>query len=249
MTLPVYIDPELGAPGQGAQIDLSGTEAHHAHVKRTQPGEQIDIVDGRGTRVTVEVSEVSPALVRGTVLARTVEPAPANPITLVQALAKGGRDEAAIESAVEVGVLGIVPWQADRSIVRWSGPKAAKGCAKWQQIAASAMKQSRQSYLADVSEPVTSGDLAELVRAAVADGGRAFICHESATEPLAGLAIDRPGPLWIIVGPEGGISDTELAALIEAGGEPVLLGRSVLRSGTAGTVAAAVLQVTSGSWR
>lgn len=248
MTLPVYFDPDVGEAA-GSSIELAGAEAHHAHVKRTRPGDHIDIVNGRGTRVTVEVTSITPALVRGTVIARTDDDTPPNPITLVQALAKGGRDEAAIESAVEVGVLGIVPWQADRSIVRWSGPKAVKGRDKWQQVALAAMKQSRQAHLPSVAEPVTTVGLAGMVRAAVAAGGRVFICHETASEPLSARAIDGSGPLWIIVGPEGGISDPELSALVDAGGEPVLLGRSVLRSGTAGTVAATVLQVTSGHWR
>lgn len=91
--------------------------------------------------------------------------------------------------------------------------------------------------------------LAAKVRETVAAGGRAFICHETATEPLAGKEIGSPGPIWIIVGPEGGVSAAELEMLVEAGGEPVLLGRSVLRSGTAGTAAATVLQVTTGYWR
>ena len=246
MTLPVYLDQDLA---EGPQAVLAGEEAHHAHVKRTAVGEHIDIVDGRGTRVTVEVIEAGQKSLTGTVLSRTVDPAPAHPITLVQALAKGGRDEAAVESAVEVGVLGIVPWQADRSIVRWAGPKAAKGTAKWQQVAAGAMKQSRQSHLPHVSDVVTTKMLAEKVRETVAAGGRIFICHETATEPLAGKEIGSPGPIWIIVGPEGGVSAAELEMLVEAGGEPVLLGRSVLRSGTAGTAAATVLQVTTGYWR
>lgn len=246
MTLPVYLDPDLPS---GDDIVLVGDEAHHAHVRRTREGELVEIVDGRGARATIRVTDASPQALRGTVISRVTDPAPANPITLVQALAKGGRDEAAVESAVEVGVAGVVPWQADRSIVRWSGPKAEKGAAKWRSTALAAMKQSRQSRLADVSECVTTAALVERVRDLVDVGGRAFVCHESADVPLASRTIDRPGPLWVIVGPEGGISGDELAALQEAGGESVLLGRSVLRSGTAGTAAAVVLQVTGGYWR
>ena len=245
MTLPVYLDPDLE---DGTHIVIVGDEAHHAHVKRTAVGDRVDVVDGRGVRVTIEVAEAAPDRLAGTVVERVVDPATTHPITLVQALAKGGRDESAVESAVEVGVLQVIPWQADRSIARWSGPRAEKGTAKWRQIARAAMKQSRQSYLPAVADPVTSRQLAELVRQATRDGGRVFVCHESARSGLAGATI-APGPVWIIVGPEGGISDDELSALVEAGGEPVLLGPSVLRSGTAGTAAAVVIQTMTGQWR
>ena len=246
MTLPVYLDQDLG---EDTQIILAGDEAHHAHVKRTVAGDRIDVVDGRGTRATVEVTEAGPKSLTGTVVERVAEPLPANPITLVQALAKGGRDESASEAAVELGVLSIVPWQADRSIVRWSGPQAAKGAAKWRQVAAGAMKQSRQTYLPTVSDVVSSRELAGRVRECAAAGGRIFICHETADVPLAGIDISAPGQVWVIVGPEGGISSEELDELVAAGGEPVLLGRSVLRSGTAGMAAVTVLQVTTGFWR
>ncbi|MBM9432762.1 16S rRNA (uracil(1498)-N(3))-methyltransferase [Flaviflexus equikiangi] len=246
MTLPVYYCADLP---DGGEVELLGEEARHAHVKRTTVGERIDLVDGDGGRVTVEVTGVSPSSLRGTIIGRRVDPRPEHPITLVQALAKGGRDEAAIESAVEVGVAGIVPWQADRSIVRWSGPKGEKGAAKWRHVALSAMKQSRQAFLPGVSDVVTSRQLNDRARSVTQAGGRVFICHETATSTLSSVTVGVPGPLWIIVGPEGGISEEELAGLVAAGGEPVLLGNSVLRSGTAGTVAATILQVISGTWR
>ncbi|MGO1472211.1 MAG: 16S rRNA (uracil(1498)-N(3))-methyltransferase [Flaviflexus sp.] len=249
MTLPVYLDEGLrGKPHHlGDTLVLEGDEAKHAHVKRTEIGERIDVVDGGGLRVTVRVTQSSPALLSGTVVESVVEAEPVSRLTLVQALAKGGRDESAIESAVEIGVLGIVPWQADRSIVRWSGPKADKGVAKWQQVARAAMKQSRQAFLPKVSSVATTKQLAERVRESTSSGTRIFICHESAETGLAGVDVAR-GPAWIIVGPEGGISEAELELLVSAGGEPVLLGPSVLRSGTAGAVAATVLQVRSGAW-
>ena len=249
MTNQVYYGPHLDDVAQGSHIELTGEEARHAHVKRTDIGELIDVVNGRGLRATIEVTSVTSSSLTGTAV-EVVEEAPSlYPMTLVQALAKGGRDESAVEAAIEVGVQGIVPWQADRSIVKWAGPKAAKGVTKWEQVALAAMKQSRQAYLPTVSDVHTTKQLAQAIRSVVGGGGRVFICHEEATQRLAGIELTEPGPVWIVVGPEGGMAPAEVDLLVEAGGELVLLGDTVLRSGTAGSVAATVVQVTSGAWR
>ncbi|WP_054952306.1 16S rRNA (uracil(1498)-N(3))-methyltransferase [Flaviflexus massiliensis] len=249
MTNQVYYDPNLGKTVEvGSPVELTGDEARHAHVKRVTPGEVIDVVNGAGTRATIRVASASPTSLVGTAESVSHEER-GIAITLVQALAKGGRDESAIEAAIEVGVNGIVAWQADRSIVRWSGPKADKGIAKWEQLGLAAMKQSRQSHLPTVSGPYTSKQLTQAIADTVQDGGRVLLCQETATTRLAGLEFDPTDRVWIIVGPEGGISEVELDSFVRAGGEPVLLGDNVLRSGTAGTVAATVVNVLSGSWR
>ncbi len=121
--------------------------------------------------MTVEVAE------------QLVEPAPAVRFVVVQALAKGDRGELAVELLTEVGVTEILPWQAARSIVRWSGERGVKGLARWRSTAREAAKQSRRLWAPTVAEPIDTAGLA--ARIAAAD--IALLLHEDATTPLAAV--------------------------------------------------------------
>jgi len=243
----------LGALSAGDLYVLDGAEGRHAGVvQRRGPGERLDVVDGAGTRLRCVVDAVEGGEVRLRVDEVVAEPAPAVVLTLVQALAKGDRDELAVEAAVEVGVDAVVPWQADRSVVVWRGQRAAKSHAKWVATVRSAVKQARRACLPPVTEPVTTRQLAARVREVVAAGGGAVVLHEDATTPLAGVTLPAPSSdpsaLLVVVGPEGGISDAEVAALEEAGAVTARLGPHVLRTSTAGPVAVALLSERLGRW-
>jgi len=243
----------LGTLGPGDVYVLDGAEGRHAGVvQRRGPGERLDVVDGAGTRLRCVVDVVEGGEVRLRVDEVVAEPAPGVVLTLVQALAKGDRDELAVEAAVEVGVDAVVPWQADRSVVVWRGQRAAKSRAKWVATVRSAVKQARRACLPSVAEPVTSRQLAGRVREVVAAGGAAVVLHEAATTALADVALPAPSSappaLLVVVGPEGGISDAEVAALEEAGAVTARLGPHVLRTSTAGPVAVALLSERLGRW-
>ncbi len=248
MTAPVFIDPAAGTVAVGDVLRVEGDEAHHAvTVQRRAVGEVLEVVDGAGTRVTGEVVATGDRLLelRVDAVSRDVDPE----ATLVQALAKNGRDEQAIESAVELGVTRIVPWASARAIVQWRGPKMAKGRSRWAALAAAAAKQSRRALVPPVEDLVATDALVQRVATAVSAGDRVLVLHEKADAPLAGLAWPDPAvPVWIVVGPEGGISDAEVEALAAAGGEPVLLGPHVLRASSAGPAALAALAVLRGHW-
>lgn len=241
MTLPVFYDP--AADPQAAELVLGGTEGRHAvNVRRIGPGEFIDVVNGRGLRLRVQVTAVEPGQARGVVVERTQE-LPSRPhLTLVQALAKGGRDEQAIETCTEFGIDAVVPWQAERSIVRWDAKKAAKGQARFEQTALAAAKQSRRACVPVVHELQTSAQLTKWI----AGQPRVFVLHEEATRPLTDYLGEGFEAAALVVGPEGGISEQELAAFVRAGAIPVLLGRHVLRSATAGAWATAVIRAQLG---
>jgi 16S rRNA (uracil1498-N3)-methyltransferase len=183
-------------------------------------------------------------------LERVAEPDPGVRLVLVQALAKGDRDELAIEAATEVGVDGVLPWQAERSVVVWRGDRAAKSRARWVGTVRAAAKQSRRARLPEVGTAVDTTGLASRVRETVAAGGAALVLHEDASTPLAaaGLGDAEPRTVLVIVGPEGGISDRELGLLTDAGAEAVRLGPHVLRTSTAGPVALALLAERLGRW-
>lgn len=233
----------------GAAFTLRGDEAHHAAtVKRVVPGEAIDVLDGRGHRLSCTVVDASPAAVVVTVDRTSFDPLPDTRIVLVQALAKGDRAELAVEAATELGVDAVLPWQADRSIVRWRAEKAVRGRAKWEFLVRSASKQSRRTRVPDVLDVLDSRNLAHWL-----DGvEHSVVLHEEASESLAAYwnrALgSSAGTLAVLVGPEGGISPQEVESFTNHGAVPVQLGTNVLRASTAGPAALAVLNQLSGRW-
>lgn len=250
----------LAGPGMltdlcaGSQYRLDGAEARHAGVvQRRRVGERIDVVDGIGTRVRCRIAAVETGHLVLDVLGREQEAAPAVRLMLVQALAKGDRDELAIQAATEVGVDDVVPWQADRSIVVWRGERAARSRARWQAVLREATKQSRRALLPLLHEPVDSAGLADCVREVVATGGLAVLLSRLAAEPLDRLPLPQPDGLpprrvLVVVGPEGGITEAEHDDLVAAGAVPVRLGPHVLRTSTAGPVAISLLAQRLGRW-
>lgn len=227
----------------GDLVSLTGAEAKHAAVvRRLRVGEAVTVGDGAGVWLTGVAEEVSPSRVEVRVSARSEEPAPHPRIVLAQALAKGDRDELAVQAACELGVDEIVPWQASRSVSRWEGPKAVKGRERWSTIVREAAKQAHRAWVPEVSPPATTADLA--VRAA---SQRLLLLDPGASTRLSELEPDGRD-IVLVVGPEGGISDEELTKLSDAGAERVLLGETVLRTSTAGPAAIAVLSVALGRW-
>jgi 16S rRNA (uracil1498-N3)-methyltransferase len=247
VTLPLFlVAPErLAGVRPGASVLLDGAEGRHAAtVRRIGVGESVLLSDGRGTRATASVVAAGRAELELEVTAVDEDPEPDLRLVLVQALAKADRDDQAIESATELGVDEVVPWQAARSIVVWRGDRAAKALRKWESVVTAAAKQSRRSRVPVVAEPVSQRGLVERVRGSAL----ALVLHEDASLPLAGRALPESGDVLVVVGPEGGISPDELAALEEAGAVAVRLGSTVLRSSSAGPAALAVLSAAAGRW-
>jgi len=253
MTAPVFV-VEPGAiastVGTGDIWTLTGPEARHAGtVQRLRAGEPIEVVDGAGTRLRGEVTEGSgPAAVEIAVREVSHEEPPRPRLVLVQALAKGGRDEMAVEAATELGVDAVRPWQSARSVVQWRGDKAAKGEQRWRALVQAASKVARRSWLPEVLPFVRGEALVDVVAEATAAGAVVLVLHEVASTPLVQVPLDGVQEVLIVIGPEGGISDDEVDALVTAGGSAVLLGPNVLRSSTAGPAALAVLAARTGRW-
>ncbi|MGY1551784.1 16S rRNA (uracil(1498)-N(3))-methyltransferase [Microbacterium sp. A588] len=227
----------------GETVSLTGAEAKHAAVvRRLRVGESVTIGDGSGVWLEGTVTDVSASRVDVDITARTEAEIPDVRLVLVQALAKGDRDELAVQAACELGVDDIVPWQASRSISRWEGPKAAKGRERWASIVREAAKQAHRAWVPPVSAPLTTAQLI-----ARAEGKRMLVLDPTATVRLSTVAADHRDIL-LVVGPEGGISPEELQKFEAAGAERVLLGNTVLRTSTAGPAAIAVLSAALGRW-
>lgn len=244
MTRPLFYTEigELDSLTRGSAFVLGGAEGRHAAtVRRLAPGEDVWLADGAGVRADARVVAAAGGELRVEIDAVSRLKAPTCTFALVQALAKGDRDEQAIEAATELGVDRVVPWQAERSIVQWRGERAEKSRRKWVDTVRAAAKQSRRATIPAVADVVTTAGLAPLIARSVAT----FVLHEDARMPLASHPLPACGEVLVVVGPEGGISEAELATLTGAGGMPVRLGEGVLRSSTAGPAALAVLSATS----
>ncbi|SMH35753.1 16S rRNA (uracil1498-N3)-methyltransferase [Rathayibacter oskolensis] len=240
-----YIDESLDSGDfvAGGRLALTGAEARHAAtVSRIRAGETVRVGDGRG-RVATAVVESSEASRVVLLVSSVEEVAAASPrLVLVQALAKGDRDELAIQAATELGVDEVVPWQSARSVSRWSGGKEEKGRERWRSIVREASKQSLRARVPEVS-PLAA--LRALVERASAD--RVLVLEPGAAARLSAVVPDERD-IVLVVGPEGGIAPEELRGLVEAGAEAVSLGESVLRTSTAGPAAIAVLSARLGRW-
>lgn len=248
-----YLDDSLaaqlaateGAP-TASVVHLRGPDARHATtVARVRAGEHLRLGDGAGLVVHGVVVEVEPGDVALEVerVERYERPRPS--IHLVQALAKGDRDELAVQAATELDIDGVIPWLAARSVSRWDAAKAIKNRDRWQTIAREATKQSLRPWMPVIEPLVTTAQL--VARAAEST---VLVLDPTAEHTLSSMtpADLGHGDVLLVVGPEGGVSPEERDALVAAGARCVRLGSSVLRTSTAGPAAIAVLSASLGRW-
>ena len=239
-----YVD---ALPEVGELAVVHGDEGFHAaNVRRIRAGEELDLGDGHGTVSHCLVEDVAKGRLTARVLDRRTVPAPTPAVTVVQALPKSDRSELAIGLATEAGADAFVAWQASRCVARWDGAKADKGLRRWGAVARSAARQSRRPYIPSVTGLVSTAELVQRVRD---DSATTLVLHESATVNLTELPVAQADSLLLIVGPEGGIADDEIAALSAAGATPVQLGPTVLRTSTAAAVALGALGALTPRWR
>lgn len=245
MSRPVYVQEFPTPPTVGEVIELTGDEGRHAvSVKRTSVGEQIELVDGHGTRAVITVIGVSGKdRLTGVVDCAANEPASRPTVTVIQALPKAARSELTVDLLTQAGADVIVPWQAGRSVANW-GKKQDKGLAKWRAAARAAAKQSRRSRIPEITPVVDQTAVAALIQAAPL----ALMLHEDATGKITDQPVAQVDSVVLIIGPEGGISPAELDAFTAAGAHPVRLGPEVLRTASAGMVALAALGAVTDRW-
>jgi 16S rRNA (uracil1498-N3)-methyltransferase len=230
----------------GAELDLPESAATHvARVLRLREGAKIVAFDGRGDDHRCEILAVRGDRVRVRVDER-LPGLPESPlaVTLVQAVSRGERMDLTLQKATELGVATIVPVLSARSVVRLDADQAARKLRHWQAIVASAAEQCGRSVLPDVRPPV---DLDRHL-AAPAIAAVRLLPHPGATLPLARIGAPAGG-IELLVGPEGGFEDGEVASAVAAGYRTVSLGPRVLRTETAGMVAVTVLQALAGDLR
>ena len=211
--------------------ELGAEEYQHATKSlRIRDGEQIRLTDGKGKLAIAEFGE--PLKIIELWSAKPVQPV----IHVVQALAKGDRDELAVQTSTELGAAKFTPWQSERSIIRWDEKKAAKGVGRWQSIANEATKQSHQAWVPLVTSLARNTDFAIT--------GQLIVLDPDAEQSLTSMSIENE--VTLVVGPEGGISDNELQNLVARGAQLASLGNSVFRTSTAAPAAIATIRTLHG---
>lgn len=224
----------------GERVIFDARETHHlARVLRLRAGDVVQAADGRGQEFTVRLTRVGRGSAEGEILGRAARGADSPlSLTLVQGLPKGDTLDGIIRMATELGVARIVPVITERTVVRAEAARWGARLARWQRIAREATKQSGRAVVPDVAPPVP---LAAWLAGEPERG--LFVCFwEGSTRSLAALP---PGPTaraTVLVGPEGGLTAAEAAAVERAGALVVGLGPRILRAETAGPVALALIQ-------
>ena len=236
-------------PAVGGVAVVDGDEGFHAaSVRRLRPGEELVLSDGAGTVADCVVQSADKRKLTARVLAFRTAPLPRPPVTVVQAIPKSERSELAIELATEAGADEFVAWQAQRCVARWDGDRAANGLRRWRAVARSAARQSRRAWIPDVSGPMSTEALCSYLTQQIGAGAVVLVLHESADVPITEETVAQANSVILLVGPEGGISDSEITALMNAGAVTVRLGPTVLRTSTAAAVALGALGVLTPRW-
>ena len=227
--LTLFFVPDL--PSQvGASYSFNSEDANHAiKVLRIEVGEIFRVSDGNGGWANVQVNEVTKRSLETTVLEVGRQEPLEIQFTVVQALPKSDRAKEAVELLTEAGADVIVPWLANRSISR------TEVISKFATTAREACKQSRRLFIPQLHETVKEKGVIELIK----NADLALVFHESAQVKLSEIIAPQTKAkrVVIVIGPEGGITEEELAAFAAAGAHVAGLGRPILRSAHAGLAA------------
>lgn len=222
---------------QDKKIVITGKDFNHIkNVLRMKIGEEVAVSDGSGGReYRCGIEEYTDQEVICTLRFIKEEGVElSSKLYLFQGLPKADKMEFVIQKAVELGVHEIIPLAVKRCVVKLDGKKAAAKQGRWQGIAEAAAKQSKRGVVPVVREVM---NMQEAVRYAQ-DMDVKLIPYELAqgmqrTKELVGAVM--PGQsIAVFIGPEGGFEEREVQAALEAGIEPVTLGKRILRTETAG---------------
>jgi 16S rRNA (uracil1498-N3)-methyltransferase len=226
----------------GSTQTLDKDDAHHAiKVLRLKLGEVIKISDGVNKWVSGSIIEISKKELTISISERGDFEEKKPELVLVQAVTKSERNKEMLELAIEAGVDRIIPWQAERSISKWQSDSAQK----WEIGIKEACKQARQVRLPKLMPMLTTAGVVQLL----SKDARIIVFHESASEKFTQLQLPESlASIYLVIGPEGGISQSELSIFENGGSKIVRLGETVLRSAHAGFAAISAVQTKLGRW-
>jgi 16S rRNA (uracil1498-N3)-methyltransferase len=229
----------------GATVDLPPEAAHHAtKVLRMSDGDGVILFDGRGGEWFGSLRRVGRTMAVALESFDDTDREPPLSITLAQGLPAADKMDWIMQKAVELGVARIAPVACRRSVIRLSGERMERRVAHWQAVAIAACEQCRRNRVPEVASLV---DLPQFLGECAGDNGQRLVLAPEAGTRLA--ALPKPsGALTLLIGPEGGFEEGELAAAAAAGFRPVSLGPRVLRTETAGLAALAAMMALWGDF-
>jgi 16S rRNA (uracil1498-N3)-methyltransferase len=223
------------------QIEVDGDEAHHGvNVLRLKKSEEVKISDGAGNWATGKVIELSKKSFTVEISTRGFDPAPKQRVIAVQAILKNDANKEAIDFLTQFGIDEIIPWQSQHSI----GKIDNKSLSKWQSAARESSRQSRRTRIPVIANTLSTENLISKIK----DCENVFVLHEAAENRLSQIEINEEVDVFLIVGPEGGLSEFEVNSFIAVGAKAVRLGESVLRAANAGAAATSVVMSRTGKW-
>jgi 16S rRNA (uracil1498-N3)-methyltransferase len=241
----LFLPPEQIARAREGVLPLSPDQARYlGTVLRLREGDAVEVFDGEGTRIDARIAGAGTEALSLRMLGRA-EKAPSAGLHLVlaQALSKGDKLDLVIQKATELGVARVIPFAAERSVVRLAEDRGAARTARFRRIAQEAARQSGRADVPTIDAPARWEDLFALLRHD--PGLRGVLLDGGARSADLSQAADHPGPgpgrILIAVGPEGGFSAAEVERARENGFTAASLGPLTLRTETAGLAALAIL--------
>ncbi len=222
--------------GVGSILSLSGDDARHlAVVRRAGEGELIKVSDGKGSVHEARLTSVGRDRVTAEIISTDQVPRNDPTVRVFQALAKGGKADSVIQKLVELGVDEVTIFTSGRSVPEWDAAKSGRMLDRWNEIARGAAKQSHRAWLPKVVGPLAFNEMLPAL------GSPAFFGNPDADKRLRDSLPAEAAEISLVVGPEGGFSESEIRALEESGAEGVTLGPQILRTETAATALSAAV--------
>lgn len=238
-----HVDQPLAV---GQRITLpEDSSAHLLRVLRLAPGDAVTLFNGDGHDYTARLLTAAKRGAEAEITGRTPVPreSPLR-ITLVQGVARGEKMDLVLQKATELGVDGFTPVVTERTEVKLDAERAEKRMAHWRGVVAAACEQSGRAVLPRLSQPTA---LSAYAGAETAD--IKLVLDPDGDLGLASVAPSAGQSMALVVGPEGGLSERDLATLRAAGFRGLRLGPRILRTETAGLAAVAALQALYGDLR
>lgn len=243
---------------EGEVVKINGGDFNHiSHSLRLKPGDRITVSTGDGQDYLLELQDFMEDEVRGKVIKKEKNRSePSVQITLAQAIPKKAKMELIVQKGTEIGITGFIPLETDRTIVKLTGKKRDRRVERWQRIVEEAAKQSGRGIIPEVMDILTLNALCkksddyDLILLLWEDE-KAFAFHDI-RDRLIDAGADRGQDkkdfkVLIIVGPEGGFSKEEADLITQQGGYTLTLGPRILRTETAGIVAATIVLYETGN--
>jgi 16S rRNA (uracil1498-N3)-methyltransferase len=235
MRIPRFYEPQ--SLSEGSEINLSDNVVQHvSRALRMRPGDALVLFNGDGFEYSAELTEVAKRNATAWITGAD-QPARISPLNLTigQAISRGERMDYAVQKATELGMNQLVPLFTERCEVRLNSERQDKRRQHWQQVAISACEQSLRCDLPEISEPQSLNDWLDSVEANLK-----LVLHHHTEQPLGNF--DKPASVALLIGPEGGLSETEVELALSKGFKPVAFGPRVFRTETAPVAALSVLQ-------